>query len=40
MTQLDVTDTPSESELAAISEGLTAFNTADVGPPNAARSPC
>ena len=32
MTHLDVTDTPSESELAAISEGLTAFNAADVGP--------
>lgn len=32
MTWLDVTDTPSESDLAAISDGLTAFNAADVGP--------
>lgn len=30
--KIEVTDTPSESELAAISEGLTAFNTIDVGP--------
>ncbi|MFT4185549.1 MAG: GNAT family N-acetyltransferase [Rhizobium sp.] len=32
MMRFDVTDTPSESDLAAISEGLTAFNAADVGP--------
>lgn len=32
MMKIDVTDTPSESELAAISEGLTAFNAIDVGP--------
>ncbi len=32
MTQLHVTGSPSESELAAISEGLTAFNANDVGP--------
>ena len=32
MMKIDVTDTPSESELAAISEGLTAFNVVDVGP--------
>src|SRR5436190_860977 len=32
MSRLDLTDTPSESDLAAISEGLTAFNAADVGP--------
>ncbi|RAX42783.1 GNAT family N-acetyltransferase [Rhizobium tropici] len=32
MMKIDVTDAPSESELAAISEGLTAFNAADVGP--------
>jgi len=31
-TQLDVTDSPSESDILAISEGLTAFNAADVGP--------
>lgn len=32
MTQLDVTNAPSESDLAAISEGLTAFNAGDIGP--------
>lgn len=32
MMKIEVTDTPSESELAAISERLTAFNTEDVGP--------
>ncbi|HEY0125132.1 MAG TPA: GNAT family N-acetyltransferase [Rhizobium sp.] len=32
MSRLNVTDTPSESDLAAIGEGLTAFNAADVGP--------
>lgn len=32
MTQLHVTDAPADTELAAISEGLTAFNTEDVGP--------
>ncbi|MDE1995125.1 MAG: GNAT family N-acetyltransferase [Rhizobiaceae bacterium] len=32
MTQIELTDTPSESDLAAIGEGLGAFNTADVGP--------
>ncbi|MGY5805106.1 GNAT family N-acetyltransferase [Rhizobium hainanense] len=32
MMKIEVTDTPSESELAAISAGLTAFNTEDVGP--------
>ena len=30
--KIDVTDTPSEGDLTVISEGLTAFNTADVGP--------
>lgn len=32
MTQLDMTASPLPEELAAISEGLTAFNEADVGP--------
>ena len=32
MTQLDMTASPRPEELAAISEGLTAFNEADVGP--------
>lgn len=32
MTQLDITASPLPEELAAISEGLTAFNDADVGP--------
>ncbi|WP_037151398.1 GNAT family N-acetyltransferase [Rhizobium freirei] len=32
MTQFDITDAPSEADLAAIGEGLTAFNAADIGP--------
>ena len=32
MTQLDMTASPRPEDLAAISEGLTAFNEADVGP--------
>ncbi len=32
MTEFDITDTPSEADLAAISQGLTAFNAADIGP--------
>ncbi|MDR6816587.1 GNAT superfamily N-acetyltransferase [Neorhizobium sp. 2083] len=32
MTQLDITASPLPEELAAIGEGLTAFNDADVGP--------
>ncbi|WP_105437752.1 GNAT family N-acetyltransferase [Neorhizobium sp. T25_13] len=32
MTQLDMTASPLPEDLAAISEGLTAFNEADVGP--------
>jgi GNAT superfamily N-acetyltransferase len=32
MTRLDMTASPRPEELAAISEGLTAFNEADVGP--------
>lgn len=32
MTHLDMTASPRPEELAAISEGLTAFNEADVGP--------
>jgi GNAT superfamily N-acetyltransferase len=30
--QLDLTDAPSDGDLAIIMSGLTAFNTADVGP--------
>jgi GNAT superfamily N-acetyltransferase len=32
MFDLELTDAPSEGDLAAISSGLTAFNAADVGP--------
>lgn len=32
MPQIDVTDAPGEDDLAAIGEGLTAFNAADIGP--------
>ncbi len=32
MTKIDVTDTPSESDLATITSGLVAFNAADIGP--------
>lgn len=32
MVQITLTATPTEQELTAIGEGLTAFNTADVGP--------
>src|ERR1700712_1700722 len=30
--QLDLTDTPSDGDMAVVMSGLTAFNTADVGP--------
>lgn len=30
--QLDLTDTPSDGDMAVVMAGLTAFNTADVGP--------
>jgi GNAT superfamily N-acetyltransferase len=32
MPLFDLTDAPSEGDLAAIGEGLTAFNAADIGP--------
>ncbi len=32
MPQLDLTDTPSDRDLAAISDGLTGFNAEDIGP--------
>ncbi|TIX89985.1 GNAT family N-acetyltransferase [Rhizobium sp. P44RR-XXIV] len=32
MTKIDVTDSPSESDLATITSGLVAFNAADIGP--------
>ncbi len=31
MTEFDITDAPSDADLAAISQGLTAFNAADIG---------
>jgi hypothetical protein len=31
-TQLDLTDAPSDGDTAVVMQGLTAFNTVDVGP--------